>query len=253
VTKFFREQSPLAWTFHRNTCLQPTRASGVVLEPENAPFKEYLSAPTLPLPSSGWAVRELRDCIAGRRSCRQFAGTSISLVQLAHLLQSAYGSTCPASDGLLEFIRRPVPSAGALYPLELYLVVMRVEGVAPGIYHYAAADHLLEQVRAENVAAHQVSALFGGQSWFGEAAVIVVLTAIPLRSLWKYGERGYRYILIEAGHVAQNLNLVAVEVGLGSANVGAFFDSALTQFLELDDEVEFPLYAVAVGDEGPRA
>jgi SagB-type dehydrogenase family enzyme len=92
--------------------------------------------------------------------------------------------------------------------------------------------------------------LFMGQPYIGDAAAVIVLTTVLERTLWKYSDRGYRYILLEAGHVAQNLNLVASGLGLGALNLGGFFDANLAALLGLDPEAEVPLYGIAVGTPG---
>jgi SagB-type dehydrogenase family enzyme len=151
----------------------------------------------------------------------------------------------------MELCERPVPSGGGLYPLELYLVVRAVDGLVPGVYHYVAAAHALERLRDVALPERFVTYLFMNQAYFAEAALVAVLTAMPERSLWRYGERGYRYLLLEAGHVGQNLNLAAAALGLGTCNAGGFFDDELAGLLRADVEREVPLYAVAVGHPAP--
>jgi len=244
----FRSLYPLAWTFHKNTCrwiynLQspPDTAS------TEAPLKEYPHSPLLSLPEGRRSEVSLLEAIAARFSCRRFVDRPLELADLSTLLRSAYGCAGRVFLGELEFLERPVPSGGGLYPLELYLLARRVESLEPGIYHYAVLPHALEQARALEIPARFTADLFLGQPYAAEAAAIVVLSAVLGRSLWKYGDRGYRYLLLEAGHVAQNLNLTAAALGLGSFNLGGFFDGDLATLLDLDAEQEVPLYAVAVG------
>ena len=244
----FRSLYPLAWTFHKNTSrwiynLQspPDTAS------TEAPLKEYPHAPLLPLPEGRRTEVSLLDAIGSRFSCRQFVDLPLELADLSTLLRHAYGCEGRVFLGELEFLERPVPSGGGLYPLEVYLLARRVESLEPGIYHYAVLPHALEQVRALEIPAKFTADLFLGQPYAAEAAAIVVLSAVPGRSLCKYRDRGYRYILLEAGHVAQNLNLTAAALGLGSFNLGGFFDVDLSTLLDLDAEREVPLYGIAIG------
>ena len=245
----FRVKYPLAWTFHRNTSRRPFNVPSPAEQMEQeAPFKEYLDAPIIPLPAPEWPTTTLKDAIAARLSCRSFTDRPLKPQELATLLKSAYGLQDRLLIGDVEFLSRPVPSGGGLYALELYLLVQHIADIEPGIYHYAALHHALEQITAVDLPPHLISSLFMGQPYVAQAGVIVVLTAILDRSLWKYGDRGYRYILFEAGHVAQNLNLVASALGLGSLNLGGFFDSDMANLLGLDLEHEVPLYGVALGE-----
>ncbi|HEY0739203.1 MAG TPA: SagB/ThcOx family dehydrogenase [Herpetosiphonaceae bacterium] len=244
----FRDKYPLAWTFHRNTSrwpfnMQPPREQ---TEPE-AQFKEYLSAPLFPLPEPQPPMISLGEAITRRCSCRRFSAAPMSLPALSTLLKLAYGVQDQVLLGEQEFMERPVASGGGLYPLELYLFVQRVDQIAPGVYHYAPQPHALEQLSATPVPSPLLGDLFMGQPYVGDAAVVLVLTTIVERSLWKYTDRGYRYILFEAGHVAQTVNLVAGGLGLGALNLGGFFDANMAALLGLDLEDEVPLYGLAVG------
>ena len=246
----FRKTSPLAWTFHRNTSRWPYNmrampdTQGQVLP---SPYKEYFNVPVFPLPDSQFPPTTLQQAIAERRSCRRFSSVPLKTLELATLLKAAYGIEGRIFFGDQEFLERPVPSGGGLYPLELYLLVQRAEDFEPGIYHYAVLSHALEQLRALQLPRQFIADLFLGQPYLADAAAIAVLATVLDRSLWKYGDRGYRYILLEAGHVAQNLNLVAAALGLGSFNLGGFFDNDLANLLGLDIEEEVPLYGVALG------
>lgn len=243
----FRDTDPVAWFFHRNTsrwAFHPPPPAG----PETPqPPKEYPDAPLLRLPAPPAGESTLDQAIAARVSCRRFSGESLGAGHLSGLLAAAYGVGQRGLLGQSEFLDRPVPSGGALYPLELYLLAGRVDGITPGIHHYAPLHHGLEQLTDVALPPPVVAELFLGQPYVGDASVVVVMTAVLRRSLEKYGDRGYRYVLFEAGHVAQNLNLAAAAAGLGSCNLGGFFDQDLAGVLGLDSEEEIPLYAVAVG------
>lgn len=244
----FREAQPVAWAFHRNTSRWPFN----VLEPEEAqehqlPPKEYPGAPYVALPPPALPDTPLAETIRSRCSCRRFTGDEMTQAALGTVLYGALGILDRLEFGSLEFLERPLPSAGALYPLELYLLARAVEGLEPGVYHYAAVTHGLEQVRLVPLPEAYLGYLFMGQHYVGRAAAMLVLTAVVHRSLRKYGDRGYRYLLLEAGHLAQNVNLVASACGLGTLNLGGFFDQELAQLLGIPPATEIPLYAIAVG------
>jgi SagB-type dehydrogenase family enzyme len=125
-------------------------------------------------------------------------------------------------------------------------VVHDVAGLERGLYHYSVADHTLEQLRAENLRRTIVVAGIG-QDMLGQAQVCFVLSAFFQRLRWKYRERTYRYALLEAGHIGQNLYLAATSMGLGACAVGAFLDDELNNLLELDGQQEAALYMISVG------
>lgn len=247
----FRKNNHVAWTFHNNTVRWPHNTLQPADEPcEQPSFKEYLRSPTHALPLSAPAPMPLAEAIATRLSCRRFSSDPVKVAELSALLKAAYGVQGVVSIGAAEHHERPVPSGGGLYPLEIYLLARRVESVASGVYHYAALSHILEEVRVLPLPDALVSQLFMGQTYLENAAAIFVITAVFERSLFKYGDRGYRYILFEAGHVAQNINLTAITLGLGSFNLGGFFDVYLAELLGLDLEEEAPIYGVALGIPG---
>ena len=251
----FRDRHPLAWAFHRNTSRWPHNLQSPTdaTSPE-PPFEEDPHAALSPLPQGRRPTMALAEAVAERFSCRRFADAPLAAAELSTLLGTAYGIRGRVFLGELEFLERPVPSGGGLYPLEVYVLARWVETLEPGVYHYAVLPHAVEQVRSLAMPARFVSELFLGQPYAAEASAVVVLTAVAERSLWKYGDRGYRYVLLEAGHVAQNLNLTAAALGLGCFNLGGFFDDDLSALLGLDADREFPLYGVAVGPprEGDR-
>jgi SagB-type dehydrogenase family enzyme len=188
----------------------------------------------------------LEEAIARRGSCRRFAEGPLPLSLLSTLLRHAYGLGESYRMGEWAAFNRPVPSGGGCYPLELYLFVRQVDGVEAGTYHYCVRDHALELLGAVP-SLNLVEELFLGQPWLARAQVVLVVSAVPARLLHRYGERGYRYLLLEAGHVGQNLSLLATATGSGSLCLGGFLDDALTTVLGLDPMLELPMYGVAVG------
>ena len=191
----------------------------------------------LPEPSLEGEVAVER-ALALRRSVREFAPEPLSLSAVSQLLWAAQGITDPA--GL-----RTAPSAGALYPLDVYLVVGAVTGVAPGVYRYEPRRHRLVAGAAGDPRAAVAKAALG-QDWVAEAPAVVVLAAVYQRTARKYGERAARYVHMEVGHAAQNVYLQAAALGLGTTMVGAFRDEELARVLELPGQVK-PLGILPVG------
>jgi SagB-type dehydrogenase family enzyme len=198
----------------------------------------------LPRPDGG---TPLRDLIRQRQSCRGFLRRPMPLATLGNLLQHTYGvnGVINGPEGELGY-SRAVPSAGALYPLEIYVAIQSVDGLADGLYHYQSLDHVLEPLKAEPVMS-ALGDLLLGQYFLDSANAALVFTGVFQRTLKKYGPRGYRYVLFEAGHAAQNASLLAGEGGLASICVGGFRDARLNRFLGLDGRAEAALYVVGVG------
>lgn len=180
----------------------------------------------------------LEQALRRRRSIRAFDGRTIRLPELGQLLWAAQGTTSP--DGL-----RTAPSAGALYPLEIYAITSGADGLAAGIYHYRPRHHSLEPVKGGDFRA-DFAAVALKQDWTARSALILVIAAAYERTMRKYGERGRRYVVIEAGHAAQNAYLQAVALGRGATEVGAFDDSAVSRLVGLPSDQE-PITSVAVG------
>lgn len=198
---------------------------------------------SLPTPQDSPLLSLLRS----RGSCRQYEPRMMSQVTLSKILAGSYGiarqGQSPDGMGLLF---RTVPSAGALYPLELYVGMENVEGVADGLHHYNVRDHSLEPLMDKIKAVELRSALLT-EPFILHANLVIFFAAVFSRTQKKYGPRGYRYILLEAGHVAQNICLLAAEQGLGSLCMGGFMDSKLNHLLGLDAKHEAVVYSVAVG------
>lgn len=182
--------------------------------------------------------RALEGLLSQRRSVREFTDRLLSLVEVGQLAWAAQGVT--HRDGL-----RTAPSAGALYPLELYVVAGAVEGLEPGVYRYRPEGHYLEATAGGDRRAALARAALD-QSWVADAAAIFVFTAVYQRTARKYGERAVRYVHMEVGHAAQNLFLQAEAFGLGSVVVGAFDDARVAKVLDLPED-RMPLSLMPVG------
>jgi SagB-type dehydrogenase family enzyme len=206
-------------------------------------YKRYPAARRLALPPARTAGgADLWDVLARRRSVRRFQSARLTQAELSQLLWAAQGITLRAE----RYAFRTAPSAGALYPVETYLVLHSIEDVEPGVYHYAVETHELEQLRSGDYRLEATSAALD-QTLAGQASVVFVWTAVFGRSKWKYRQRAYRYVYLDAGHIAANVALAAVALGLGSCQVGALYDDEANALLGVDGEEESTIYMTAVG------
>lgn len=205
--------------------------------------KRHPAADSIPLPEAAPTDTTLDAAIAARTSSREAAGGPISLRELAGLLHAAYGVTHVHPETHQQL--RAAPSGGALYPLELYPAVLRVDGLEPAVYHLDPLERRLERLSAE-LQSEELEALTPYPQLFGDAAVAVFLTAMIWRTRFKYGLRGYRFALLEAGHVCQNVLLAAAALDLAAVPVGGFYDRPLEKMLGANGVDEIALYAVSV-------
>ncbi len=192
----------------------------------------------LPEPRHDGGV-SVEEAILRRKSVRDYASQALTLNDVSQLLWVAQGITDPAADP------RVVPSAGATYPLEVYVVIGSVTGVAPGIYRYEPEGHQLLKVVLGDKRQELAGAAMG-ERFVAEAAIDIVITAVYERTTARYGGRGIRYVHMEVGHAAQNVYLQAVALDLGTVVVGAFDDGQVKAVLNLPDN-ENPLYIMPVG------
>ncbi len=201
-------------------------------------YKSYDDAPRVALPNVSFAAGSSETVMNRRRSVRAYSSQPMAPEELSQVLLLTAGSS---SDD-----RRFHPSSGALYPIETYVVVHNVTGIAPGVYHYGVQGHVLEQVRAgdfrDAVVRHGLN-----QQFLGECGAVVYLTMIFQRMRFKYGERSYRYGLLEAGHLGQNLYLSATSLGLGACAVGAYDDAGIDALLGIDGREEVSVYLLSLG------
>ena len=207
-----------------------------------AQYKKYDGAKKIKLPKVVFRGMNAEDAIAKRRSVRNYSNDPLSIPELSQLLFAGQGITGKTYGHPL----RTAPSAGALYPFEIYVVVNNVQELGRGLYHYSVLDHSLELVKQGDFRSEITKAGLD-QDMLGKAPVTFVFSAIFDRVRCKYGERGMRYVYIEAGHISQNISLQAVSLGLGSVPVGAFFDEKVNRLIEVDGVNEAAVYMQAVG------
>lgn len=230
--------------FHENSRISRS-APRIAQSPQSAlvapaGFKRYIYAPRVALPDPRTAETDsIWDIMTSRRSGRSYSGQEIDLQSVSDLAFYALGTPDKGQ-------RRCVPSGGGLYPLELYVVVARVEQLPAGLYHYDPRSHALcELGRADGLASVR-QAVFIPEA-VDNAAAVFVLTAVFGRSKIKYGERAYRFSLLEAGHVMQNICLAATALRLGVCPVGGFVDDEMNDLLDVDGVEEAVLYAALIG------
>lgn len=206
-------------------------------------YKEYPGKPIIELPSpEPRATSSIDQALRQRKSIRNYSARPLSREQLAYLLWASTG--IQGREHTFEF--RTAPSAGALYPIETYLVVNNVEGVPRGLYHYSIKRHALEELQSGDISQSITTAAMG-QRMCSQAAVVFIWTAIFQRTRWRYRDRAYRYIYLDAGHIAQNLALTATSLGLGSCQIGALFDDEVNDIIGVDGIEESTIYMTVVG------
>ncbi len=208
------------------------------------PYKESPAGlKSIPLhPPEQRGGKPMWEIIAQRRSHREFSQQPITLPELSQLIWAIQGIT----ERVWGYDLRAAPSAGALYPIETYVVVNRVNGLNPGIYHFNVKEYQLMLFKEGNFG-DDLSNAGLGQEMLAEASCVFVWTAMVARSKWKYRERAYRYIYMDAGHIGENLYLAATAMNLGCCTVGAFFDEEIDRLIGVDGKKEISVYLGAVG------
>ncbi|UCE42511.1 MAG: SagB/ThcOx family dehydrogenase [Candidatus Aminicenantes bacterium] len=206
-------------------------------------YKKYPKAPkiSLEIPSAEGGA-PIWTTIAKRRSVRNFKDASLTKQDLSRLLWATQGIT--KRD--MGFAFRACPSAGALYPVETYLVLNNVERIDAGIYHYNIQDHSLEQLKKGDFRS-QIAQAALDQDMAYAANAVFVWTAVFGRAKWKYEQRAYRYVYLDAGHIAQNLALAAIALILGTCQIAALYDEEVNSLLAIDGKEESVLYMSVVG------
>jgi SagB-type dehydrogenase family enzyme len=218
----------------------------LVLDKRPEHYKEYSGARRVMLGKpQKCGDMSLHEAIMRRKSLRRFVDVPISVESLSSILWASSG----IQRKEMGFYFRTAPSAGALYPIETYAIVHRVEEIAQGIYHYNVRHHALEEMKQGDFRAHIAHASLG-QLMCAQASIVIVWSAVFDRTKWKYSQRAYRYVYLDAGHMAQNLALAATSLGLGNCHVGALFDDEVNDILGLDGINESVLYMSVVGHPG---
>lgn len=226
---------------------QTDQHQGVPAPPVQKPFDP--AARRVPLPTSTDSVKDIPDidlksAIVNRESRRHYLPDPLSPTELSFLLYCTQGvRQIPHPSVTL----RTVPSAGARHSFETYLIIRNVEGIEPGLYRYLPLKHELVFIFPVEDIKMQVSLACLGQQFVGEGAVTFVWTTIPCRMEWRYGPLAHRVILIDVGHVCQNLYLACEAIGAGTCGIAAYDQQAVDELIRVDGEEEFTVYLAPVG------
>jgi SagB-type dehydrogenase family enzyme len=250
---FLIEEEAKAWElFHENSKLTryselPSNEEVVLTMKtmyESLPFTNY---PEVKLPPPELELKlALAEALSRRCTARDLMPGAVALHELSTILYYAYGITRPNEGSNFPRPFRTAPSGGALYPLELFFHTTQVGEIDSGLYHYNPTRNGIRLLRQGDATACISEALVQSElpSTF---SLLIFVTALFQRSVFKYGDRGYRFVLLEAGHVAQNINLAASGLGFGSVNIGGFFDHEVDDFLDLNGVTHSTIYLVGIG------
>jgi SagB-type dehydrogenase family enzyme len=231
--------------FQQETKYDPGKMPGHRLNWAAKPdlYKEYPQAEKIELPAfEPSQAMSLDKTLRQRKSVRDYLEKPISKGQLAYLLWASTGIQ-RIEEGY-EF--RTAPSAGALYPIETYMVVNNVKALESGVYHYSIKSNQLELLQRRDFS-RQIAAAALGQAMCATASAVFIWTAVFERSKWKYGQRAYRYIYLDAGHIAENLALAAVSLSLGTCEIGALYDDHVNAIIGIDGTEESTICMATVG------
>jgi SagB-type dehydrogenase family enzyme len=217
--------------------------------------KKYHYSEVFDLPKNFSKKKEFfEDVIKKRRTIRNFSGRNFSLEEISRLLFYAYGITnyidIIVEENTHKYPLRASPSAGALYPIDIFLISFKVSGLKKGIYYFNSIEHKLELIRRGNYLnffCDNCPNVDPKTSFINNASIILALCGDFSRTKFKYGERGYRYVLIDAGHLGQNIYLVATYMDLGVVGIQGFFDDEINRLLGLDGVEESTIYLFSLG------
>ncbi|QPJ60710.1 MAG: SagB/ThcOx family dehydrogenase [Candidatus Nitronauta litoralis] len=247
--------------FHENTKLHLD--TGFLLAPKSdftrselrnmaKGYKKYPYAKIISLPGKEtWpnGINDFDQVIKERRSVRTFGEKPVSLPELSKILFQTFGISgeIPIPGGGAQYLRTS-PSGGALYPAEIYLAIRNVEGLEKGLYHYQVSSHSLEVLELLDPTEKLNEALCG-QEYCEQASIVFLISGFIARTKYKYGERGYRYVLLDIGHLGQNLYLSCAALNFGIMTTCGFFDDLVNKFLKIDGTSEAMMYAAFVGKQ----
>lgn len=214
---------------------------------------DYEDRPTFKLPESQAPLdMRISEVFEKRRSSRGLSPVTVSMESLAALLRAGYGETRENKDGVFPRPFRTVPSAGALYPLELYFHTVHTVGLEAGLYHYSPSRDVVTRIR-DGDGSRFISEGLVQRTLAFDCSIFFFISGLPERSTFKYGNRGYRFLLMEAGHMAQNLSLTATALSFGCICVGGFFDRPIDEYLGFDGLNQSVFYLLAIGEDAGEA
>jgi SagB-type dehydrogenase family enzyme len=225
---------------------QSDQQRGVPIPPPQQPYDVSAQLIDLPAPDRTLLTKpDLFECIADRKSQRKYTDESLTLQELAYLLWATQGVRKVIMGGKGSL--RTVPSSGARNPFETYLAINRVRGIVPGVYRYLPFEHKLAHLLTGENLAEKLGKLAMDQPFVGQSAVCFIWSAVPYREEWRYGTQAGKGILLDAGHVCQNLYLACESIGCGTCAIAAYRQEDLDRFLGLDGKDELVVYLAPVG------
>jgi SagB-type dehydrogenase family enzyme len=226
--------------------LQSDRRKGVPHPPVQKPAESDGERVDLPPPDAVVVAKsDVHACLADRCSRRKYANDSLRLGQLSYLLWATQGVKEVDKDGMATL--RTVPSAGARHAFETYLSVHRVHGLQPGVYRYLPLEHKLLHLSSPEDLSHKINEACLGQNWAGDSAVVFIWACVIYRCEWNYLTEAAKLVLLDAGHVAQNLYVAAEALGCGTCGIAAYDQQAFDALLGLDGEEEMVIYLAPLG------
>ena len=249
----------LSELYHENTKLHPLTFQQMMpssdfsradLQAMSRAYKQYPNLPRVKLPAIegiNQNGRTFDEVVSSRRSVRDFADLELDLDDLSKILHQSYGITgeLPGKGGFRQDLRS-APSAGALYPAEIYIAVRKVSGVEPGIYHYNVPHHEIELLIPGDPT-EKILEVCCGQEYVRQTSIVVLISGVLARTKLKYGERGYRYALLDIGHLGQNLYLSCASLELAVMTTCGFFDDEANKLLRIDGVDEAVMYVAFIG------
>jgi SagB-type dehydrogenase family enzyme len=214
-------------------------------------FRTYPGSERVDLPGRDFDLSEpLGNVLRRRKSVREYVLQPLDLTLVGRLFHASFGVRGERKvEGGGWVYDRPSPSAGGLYPLELYVATQAVAELPDGLYHYDARAHQLE-VRGRGLLHQALAEASLAPDAVRHANLVIMIAGMFQRTMWKYGERGYRYVHLDAGHLGQNLYLVATALGLGAIGIGGFFDEELNHLAGLTAGEEEVIYLMCIGQPG---
>lgn len=248
---FVRPEYPESERFHEATklhrfdCVTPTIPQKLYLA-LNRTTKEFPGALQINLPAPSALNVDLNQVLNERVSCRDYSTQPISLVELSTLLRFSVGIREERSDG---FQFKFVPTAGGLNAHDMFISAINIDGVPQGLYYYSPPGHALIQISDTVSVKRLIEVCTGARSFLASTACVFFLSANLRKMRTKYGERGYRFALLDCGHIAQNISLIATALRLGTCAIGGFLDSEVDQMLGINGVDEANLYALTCGHQ----
>ena len=235
------------WELRQN--MESDQDKGVQQPPLQKPYDE--NGRIISLPEVSESVVKCNDfykCLKDRKSIRKFSDDSMTMEELGFLLWATQGVTRVVEN---RATFRPVASAGARHPFETYLVITNVQGLENGVYRYLALSHQLLYLKPIENAEEELTAATLGQKFCGQGNVFFIWTCIPYRGEWRYDVVSHKAMLLDAGHICQNLYLACEAIEFGTCAIAAYNQDYVDKLIEVDGENEFSVYMAPVGKKTP--